>query len=151
MLLLLSKRALSSVGQSNRLITDRSGVRVPEGPFKLNNLHSGPVAQLVRAPPCHGGGRGFDSHPGRQIVFKPIVWDHSSAGRASSLQAEGHRFESYSIHHLRSDLDVAFFMPEIQENLQKSSPTKTLQFLNALFVRCIIIRLFCSAHLSLLW
>ena len=25
----------------------------------------GPVAQLVRAPPCHGGGRGFESLPGR--------------------------------------------------------------------------------------
>ena len=25
------------------------------------------MAQLVRAPPCHGGGRGFDSHPGRFI------------------------------------------------------------------------------------
>ena len=23
------------------------------------------MAQLVRAPPCHGGGRGFDPHPGR--------------------------------------------------------------------------------------
>ena len=29
----------------------------------------GLVAQLVRAPPCHGGGRGFESHPGR-FVFK---------------------------------------------------------------------------------
>ena len=28
-------------------------------------LQDGPVAQLVRAPPCHGGGRGFESHPGR--------------------------------------------------------------------------------------
>ena len=28
-------------------------------------LNFGPVAQLVRAPPCHGGGRGFESHPGR--------------------------------------------------------------------------------------
>ena len=27
----------------------------------------GPVAQLVRAPPCHGGGRGFEPHPGRCI------------------------------------------------------------------------------------
>ena len=26
---------------------------------------SGPVAQLVRAPPCHGGGRRFDPDPGR--------------------------------------------------------------------------------------
>ena len=27
------------------------------------------MAQLVRAPPCHGGGRGFDSHPGRFIFL----------------------------------------------------------------------------------
>ena len=27
----------------------------------------GLVAQLVRAPPCHGGGRGFEPHPGRLI------------------------------------------------------------------------------------
>ena len=25
----------------------------------------GPVAQLVRAPPCHGGGHGFEPHSGR--------------------------------------------------------------------------------------
>ena len=25
----------------------------------------GPMAQLVRAPPCHGGGRGFKSRLGR--------------------------------------------------------------------------------------
>ena len=28
----------------------------------------GLVAQLVRAPPCHGGGRGFESHPGRAYM-----------------------------------------------------------------------------------
>ncbi len=27
-------------------------------------------------------------------------WEHSSAGRASALQAEGHRFESYCSHHI---------------------------------------------------
>ena len=43
----------------------------------------GPVAQLVRAPPCHGGGREFESLLGR-------LWGLSSAGRASALQAEGH-------------------------------------------------------------
>ena len=28
-------------------------------------VRDGPVAQLVRAPPCHGGGRRFESVPGR--------------------------------------------------------------------------------------
>ena len=50
-------------------------------------LQYGPVAQLVRAPPCHGGGREFESLLGR------LRWGLSSAGRASALQAEGHRFE----------------------------------------------------------
>ena len=60
----------------------------------------GPVAQLVRAPPCHGGGRGFEPHPGRlrQMSYNFISWDLSSAGRASALQAEGHRFEPYRSH-----------------------------------------------------
>ncbi len=52
------------------------------------------MAQLVRAPPCHGGGRGFEPHPGRLIKS----WDLSSAGRASALQAEGHRFEPCRSH-----------------------------------------------------
>ena len=39
---------------------------------KVVNLQSqierngvGPVVQLVRMPPCHGGGRGFESRPDR--------------------------------------------------------------------------------------
>ena len=34
-------------------------------------LFYGPVAQLVRAPPCHGGGRRFESVPGR--FFQEVV------------------------------------------------------------------------------
>ena len=49
------------------------------------------MAQLVRASPCHGEGRRFESDLGR-------LWDLSSAGRASALQAEGHRFEPYRPH-----------------------------------------------------
>ena len=30
----------------------------------------GAVAQLVRAPPCHGGGCGFDSRPLRHSLIK---------------------------------------------------------------------------------
>ncbi len=56
------------------------------------------MAQLVRAPPCHGGGRGFESLLGRSIErqfnrIPALKWGLSSAGRASALQAEGHRFE----------------------------------------------------------
>ena len=55
-------------------------------------IFDGLVAQLVRAPPCHGGGHGFESRLGR------FIWDLSSAGRASALQAEGHRFEPCRSH-----------------------------------------------------
>ena len=101
----------------------------------------GLVAQLVRAPPCHGGGRGFEPHPGRYTgcddetcaaacvllltsycvmdgfpsgqrgqtvnllsttsvvrIHPHPFWDLSSAGRASALQAEGHRFEPCRSH-----------------------------------------------------
>ena len=56
------------------------------------------MAQLVRAPPCHGGGRGFEPHPGRLSIAIYLPWDLSSAGRASALQAEGHRFEPCRSH-----------------------------------------------------
>ena len=35
--------------------------------FEGTKYFHGPVAQLVRASPCHGGGRGFEPHPGRFI------------------------------------------------------------------------------------
>ena len=63
----------------------------------------GPLAQLVRAPPCHGGGHGFESRSGRLFYALnesegKVNRGLSSAGRASALQAEGHRFEPYRPH-----------------------------------------------------
>ena len=59
---------------------------------------------MVRAPPCHGGGRGFESHPGRfSDKLKIEMRGLSSAGRASALQAEGHRFEPCRPHLLNKD------------------------------------------------
>ena len=63
-------RTFSSVGQSNRLITGRSRVRVPEGP-----LFFGLVAQLVRAPPCHGGGHEFESRLGRKRFISYYIME----------------------------------------------------------------------------
>ena len=60
-------------------------------------IKCGSVAQLVRAPACHAGGRGFEPLPSRHLNK---IWEHSSAGRASALQAEGHRFEPYCSHFL---------------------------------------------------
>ncbi len=31
-----------------------------------------PVVQLVRMPPCHGGGRGFESRPDRNYLIKIV-------------------------------------------------------------------------------
>ena len=51
------------------------GQAVKTSPFHGGNTGSIPVgviyglvAQLVRAPPCHGGGRGFESLLGRQNI-----------------------------------------------------------------------------------
>ena len=49
-------------------------------------LH-GPVAQLVSAPPCHGGGRRFEPGQGR-----PLPRKHN--GRAVASYATGCRFDS---------------------------------------------------------
>ena len=52
-----------------KLQTDEDSMCSFESRWKLKLFERcfGPVAQLVRAPPCHGGGRGFESHPGRFI------------------------------------------------------------------------------------
>ena len=45
------------------------------------------------------------SNPIRVACFKQnYIWDLSSAGRASALQAEGHRFEPCRSHHLLNKL-----------------------------------------------
>ena len=67
----------------------------------------GPVAQLVRAPACHAGGRRFEPDPGRQQNLLPqrkrpcradagsnaSVCGRSSSGRAPPCQGGGSEFE----------------------------------------------------------
>ena len=60
-------RAFSSAGRASALQAEcRRFDPVSDHHFPCNLILFGPVVQLVRMPPCHGGGRGFESLPGRQ-------------------------------------------------------------------------------------
>ena len=61
-----------------------------------------------RARPCQGRGGGFEPRNPLHIKrrdenFFFFIRKHSSVGRASALQAEGHRFEPYCFHHRASE------------------------------------------------
>ena len=38
----------------------------------IDIIFQGLVVQLVRMPPCHGGGRGFESRPDRNYLIKIV-------------------------------------------------------------------------------
>ena len=59
-----------------------------------------PRGQAVKTSPFHGGNTG-------SIPVGVINWDLSSAGRASALQAEGHRFEPCRSHLTNSFISYA--------------------------------------------
>ncbi len=64
----------SSRGLGHRPFTAVTRVQIPLGTLinwlEISWFLVGPVAQLVSAPPCHGGGRGFKSRLGRDSVFR---------------------------------------------------------------------------------
>ena len=74
-------------------------------------------------------------------LFWVVMWDLSSAGRASALQAEGHRFEPYRPHIKPNDFtyaDVAQLAEQLICNQQVigSSPIIGLHFQK----KCVIIK-----------
>ncbi len=91
----------SLAGYSGRFIPGRSLVRV-RPPLPLSSLpylylSFRLLGQAVKTSPFHGG----NTSSILVGVTIPVnrVREHSSAGRASALQAEGHRFEPYCSHH----------------------------------------------------
>ena len=101
-----------------------NGTALREAP-KPNGL----VVQLVRTPPCHGGGRGFESHPGRHLC------GFSSSGRAPPCQGGGSEFEPRNPLHFyfraaknvgfadnnkirRGNIHGVFYLPEITRSIR---------------------------------
>ena len=73
----------------------------PVGPIKLyqNDISYADVAQLAEQLICNQ--QVIGSSPIWVVVLQyasDVLWGLSSAGRASALQAEGHRFEPYRPH-----------------------------------------------------
>ena len=89
------------------------------------------MAQLVRASPCHGEGRRFESDLGRlrRNSQQSSAWDLSSAGRASALQAEGHRFEPCRSH---IPADVAQLAEQLICNQQVIGSSPIIGFVKSL-------------------
>ncbi len=52
------------------------------------------------------------------------MWAHSSAGRASALQAEGHRFEPYCAHHTWPGSSVGLERQPVTLEVVGSSPIR---------------------------
>ena len=61
----IGSRSPSSSGLGPRPFTAVARVRIPLGIRSTRPSPQGPVAQLVSAPPCHGGGRRFEPGRGR--------------------------------------------------------------------------------------
>ena len=83
----------SSSGLGLRPFTAATRVRIPLGVLWKHGFHFlyGPVAQLVSAPPCHGGGREFKSRQGRNMDGgSPLRWGPAVC-RMRGLRGPGRR------------------------------------------------------------
>ena len=85
---------------------------------------------MARASGSYPEGRWFDSTRRYHFLLRNL-WEFSSAGRASALQAEGHRFEPYSAHHILCGLVVQLVrMPACHAGGRRFEPVPGRQLFN---------------------
>ena len=90
------------------------------------------MVQLVRMPPCHGGGRGFESHPGRQFasvaqLVEHVTENHSVVG---SIPTGGTIADlAHLVERDLAKVEVAGSSPVIRSNKKNSPPIGGLFFL----------------------
>ena len=73
----------------------------------------GPLVKRLRHRP-------FTAKIGVRFSYGSPFWEHSSAGRASALQAEGHRFDPYCSHHVGAGfISLALIFLPIHSLLKK--------------------------------
>ena len=82
---------------------------------------------MARASGSYPEGRWFDST--RRYHFFIKIREFSSAGRASALQAEGHRFEPYNSHHHRGLVVQLVRMPACHAGGRRFEPVPGRQLL----------------------
>ena len=88
----------SSSGLGRRPFTALTRVQIPLGTqsgLRLISVHfkAGPVAQLVSAPPCHGGGRGFKSRLGRDLFLIFLVFTSADFVEVKDTKGDKNKFD----------------------------------------------------------
>jgi hypothetical protein len=75
------------------------------------------VVQLVRMPPCHGGGRGFESRPFRSQCSKALV----NQGLLSFMERSARTFD---LKYLTFHFVHSYYLIILQTKMYNFSPPK---------------------------
>ena len=79
-----------------------------------------------------------------------MIWGVSSAGRASALHAEGHRFDPVTLHHLfRGDSMIKYVFIDMDNTIAENSTCMNIEFYKGLYANKRPIKIVIDAILNL--